>query len=277
MSHSYSAGVLQLRFWVHLLLVALVAGCAVSPGSTADSSPSASASAGAPSAAPSEPASLQPFPSVSLPPDSRAELTDALPFAESLDGPIVGTLAAGTSVIVAGGPREMGGTWYVLQWSPEPDTVQHGWFRVDDASLLESVELPCPETADGVLALPAWDRVRCFGDVAVTVEGTVGHCQGGVVFVEPGWLGYACWRVHDDTGAMGIHADPESGITFPDDLVRARMTGHFDDPAATTCIYLEEPNPAFTPSASEQVFLCREAFVVDTFEVLEVLGPNAAG
>jgi hypothetical protein len=228
--------------------------------------------------APSQPASLSPLPAVSLPPDSRAELTEALPFAESLGGPTVGTLASGTSVTIAAGPRDAGGeTWYVLLWSPESDIVQQGWFRVDDASLLAIVEAPCPDTAVGVLALPAWDRVRCFGDATVSVEGTVGHCQGGVVFVEPGWLGYACWRVHDDTGAMGLHADPSSGITFPDDLVRARMTGHFDDPAATTCTYVGEPDPATTPSATEQVFLCREAFVVDTFEVLEVLGPNAAG
>lgn len=218
------------------------------------------------------------FPTVSLPPDSVADLTDALPFAESLAGPIVDTLAAGTRVIIAGGPREGdGSTWYVLQWSPEPDVWQHGWFRIDDASLLARVELPCPETAGGVLALTGWDRMRCSGGVSVTVEGNVGHCQGGVVFVEPGWLGYACWRVSDDTGAMGLHADPASGITFPDELVRARMTGHFDDPAATTCVNLEESNPETTPSASEQVFLCREAFVVDTFEILEVMGtPPAA-
>jgi hypothetical protein len=181
-------------------------------------------------------------------------------------------------VIIAAGPREVGGgTWYVLQWSPASDTVQHGWFRVDDGSLLASVERPCPETAAGVLALLAWDRVRCFGGVSVTVEGTVGHCQGGVVQVDPGWLGYACWAVYDGTGAMPLHADPASGITFPDELVRARLTGQFDDPGATTCVYLGEPDPATTPSTSEQVFLCREAFVVDTFEILEVLGPGTAG
>jgi hypothetical protein len=125
--------------------------------------------------------------------------------------------------------------------------------------------------------MPAWDRVRCFGGVSVAVEGTVGHCQGGVVFVEPAWLAYACWSVYDDSGAMNLHAEPASGITFPDELVRARMTGHFDDPAATTCVSLGEPDPGTTPSASERVFLCREAFVVDTFEILEVLGPGTAG
>lgn len=277
MRPSYPSRVLRARPWVHLLLLVLLAGCAVSPGASSRS-PSPSASADAASAAPSEPASPLPFPVVSLPPDSRAELTDALPFAEFPGGPTVGTLPFATGVIIAAGPRDVGGgTWYVLQWSPEPDTIQHGWFRVDDASLLALVEPPCPETADGVLAMPAWDRLRCFGGVSVAVEGTVGHCQGGVVFAEPAWLAYDCWAVYDDTGAMHLHADPASGITFPDELVRARMTGHFDDPAATTCVHPGEADPQTTPSTSEQVFMCREAFVVDSFEVLEVLGPGTAG
>jgi hypothetical protein len=266
-----------------LLLLVLLAGCAVSPGTSADPSSSASAttsaSAGVPSPSPSEPASLPPFPAVSLPPDSRAELTGALPFAQVPGGPPERTLPSGTSVIVAAGPRDVGGgTWYELRWPPDSDSYRVAWFRVDGPSLLASVELPCPETAVGVLAMPAWDRVRCFGGGSVAVEGTVGHCQGGVVFVEPGWLGYACWAVHDDTGSMGLHADPASGITFPDELVRARMTGHFDDAAATTCTYIGEPDPGGqTPSAAEQVFLCREAFVVETFEIIEVLGPGTAG
>jgi hypothetical protein len=56
------------------------------------------------------------------------------------------------------------------------------------------------------------------------------------------------------------------------------MSGHFDDPASTSCVYLGDPDPlGGTPSATEQVFLCREAFVVDSFEVLEVIGtPPAA-
>jgi hypothetical protein len=254
-----------------MAILILCTACQAGNGSPSPSASAPSFSSGASTAS-------SPFPSVELPPDSRAELTDALPFAELPGGPIVDTLAASTSVIIAGGPRDVGGgTWYVLQWLPEPDTVRHGWFRIDDASQLSIVEPRCPETAGGVLALPAWDRVRCFGGASVAVEGTVGHCQGGVVSAEPAWLADACWVVYDDTGAMDIHADPASGITFPDELVRARMTGHFDDAAATTCVYLGEPDPATTPSTSEQVFLCREAFVVDTFEIIEVLGPGTAG
>jgi hypothetical protein len=261
------------------LSLVLLAGCAASPGASSDQSSSPSPSAGTESAAPSEPASLPPFPAAALPPGSLAELAETIPIAASPGEESVETLAPGTTVLIKAGPRDVGGeTWFELLWPPDSSSPRFGWVRIDDASLLGPVELPCPDTARGVLAMPAWDRVRCFGGVSVTVEGTVGHCQGGVVFVEPAWLGYACWAVSDDTGTIGLHADPASGITFPDELVRARMTGHFDDPAASTCVYLEEPDPAGrTPSATEQVFLCREAFVVDTFEVLEVLGPGTAG
>ena len=124
----------------------------------------------------------------------------------------------------------------------------------------------------------AWDRVRCFGGIALRVEGRVGHCQGGVVSAEPAWLAYACWAVSNDGGTIDIHAAPASGIVFPDDLVRARMTGHVDDPAAATCVYHGDTDPqGLTPSPLEQVYLCREAFVVDAFEVLEVLGPAQQG
>ena len=267
------------RLGVHLLLLVLLAGCAVSPGASTDGSSLPSASAGSPSGAPSQPTSLAPFPTVSLPPDSRAEVTDELAISALPGGEAIGTLDSGTVVIITAGPRDVaGGTWYQVRWPPDSDSSRGGWVRIDAASVLTPVEQTCPETAGEVLAMAAWDRVRCFGGVAVTVEGTVGHCQGGVVEVEPGWLGYACWAVSDDAGTMDIHADPASGITFPDELVRARMTGHFDDPAASTCTYLGEPDPAGgTPSSSEQVFLCRESFVVDTFVIVEVIGsPPAA-
>jgi hypothetical protein len=185
-------------------------------------------------------------------------------------------LDAGTEAVITSGPRDVaGGTWYELLFPPEGDAQRLAWVGVDDPSALAPVEPACPETDAGLSAMLAWDRVRCFGAAQVSVEGTISHCQGGVVEVEPGWLGYACWVVTDGAGTIAIHANPESGIVFPDDTVRARMTGHFDDPASTSCLYLGDPDPlGRTPSASEQVFLCREAFVVDAFEILEVIGPS---
>jgi hypothetical protein len=261
------------------LLLTLVAGCTATPA-TSSGLISASASA-SPSPAVSSPPSTTPqlpFPVVSLPTQSLVELTGDLSPAALPGGTAIGTLPSGTQAIVEAGPREVeAATWYQLQWPPGGSSSRLAWVRVDQPSQLQSVEAPCPDASDGLLAMLAWDRVRCLGTSAVTVEGSVGHCQGGVVLVEPDWLGYACWAVSDGTSAMDIHADPASGIVFPDDIVRARLTGHFDDPVASTCVYLGDPDPlGQTPSAGEQVFLCREAFVVDTMEILEVIGPPPA-
>lgn len=274
--------VLRPRGVLHAAVVlALLTGCTGAPGASSVASPSATASGAASSVASIEPASpsLLPFPVASLPPQSRVELTDALALAALPGGASIGTLPTGTEAIVIAGPRDVGGgTWYQLRWPPDAASSRFAWVRLDDTSLLAHVEATCPETAGGVLGMLAWDRARCFGGAAVSVEGTVGHCQGGVVLAEPEWLAYACWAVSDGTGSMEIHAAPASGIVFPDDIVRARLTGHFDDPASPTCVYVGDPDPqGQTPSASEQVFLCREAFVVDQFEVLEVIGPALAG
>ena len=259
---------LNLRPIIGVILVGIVAGCQA-PGSSG-ASPSASETA---STGPSPTASASasaPFPSVELPPQSLVELTEALPLASLPGGDAISTLASGTQAIIEVGPRDVdGGTWYLLRWPPGGSSSRFAWVSISDRSLLAPVEPPCPETATGLLAMLAWDRVRCFGTTAVSVEGTVGHCQGGVVQVEPEWLAYACWAVSDGTSTMDIHADPASGISFPDDIVRARLTGHFDDPASSTCVYLGDPDPlGQTPSAGEQVLLCREAFVVDTLEIL---------
>jgi hypothetical protein len=261
-----------------IAMLGLVAGCAAAPGTSSASFEPSPSSVGSQSAAPASPSAL-PFPVLSLPPFSRARLAESLDRVEVIDGAVVGSVELGAVVVIVSGPRDVGGsTWYELRWPPDADSFQGGWVHVNGQGALAPVELPCPVTTSGLLGMLAWDRVRCFGGAQVTIEGTVGHCQGGVVLVDPGWLGYACWAVSDATGSIDIHAAPTSGIAFPDDIVRARLMGHFDDPAAASCVSLEDPDPAGrTPSATEQVFLCREAFVVDTYEQLEVIGtPPAA-
>ena len=210
------------------------------------------------------------FPALDLPPNSQALLRQELPLHAVPTEAAVTRLGAGTEVTLVGGPRDVdGATFYEVRWGS-----RGGWLRVDDAAALSAVAPVCPPTADGLLAMLAWDRVLCLGNSPVTVTGTVSHCQGGVVLAEPEWLAYACWGVSDGTAGMELHAAPSAGITFPDDIVRARLVGHFDDPAASTCTYHGETvdQPWRAPSAGEQVYLCREAFVVETMEILEVLG-----
>jgi hypothetical protein len=271
-------GVIRRLACIGLLL--LLAGCAAAPATSSSQS-----FAPSPSAVVSEsgaPASrfVLPFPVLSLPPFSRAQLGETLDLATQPGGHPVASLEAATEVVIVSGPREIqDATWYELRWPPDSTSFRGGWVRVDHPLALASVEFPCPDTSSGLPEMLAWDRVRCIAGAPVTIEGTIGHCQGGVVLGDPEWLAYACWAVSDGTGMIDIHASPTSGIVFPNDIVRARLTGHFDDPAASTCVARGDPSnpPGGVPSVGEQIFLCREAFVVDRYEQLEVIGtPPAA-
>jgi hypothetical protein len=186
---------------------------------------------------------------------------------------------AGTQVIVMGGPRERDGeTWYEIRYPLATDQLLFPWVRISDPSVLSPISADCPADQVQALALLAWDRLTCVGSGTFEVVGEVSHCQGGVVAAEPEWLAYSCWAIALDGGGFLLHAPPGTSVTFPDLIVRAHVTGHFDDPTASTCRYtatLEEPWQG--PGPDEQVLLCREAFVVDSFEVLEAIGtPPAA-
>jgi hypothetical protein len=190
-------------------------------------------------------------------------------------------IAAGTEVVVVEGPRERNGeTWYAIQYPVSGDEQMLRWVQISDPASVVPITATCPATRTEAVPMEAWDRLTCLGSDPVTVVGEIGHCQGGVVLAEPGWLAYACWRASVEGGGdLPLHATPKSGITFPDETVRARLTGHFDDPASTTCRYLVDQGGETwaAPSAAEQVLLCREAVVVDSMEILEVIGtPPAA-
>ncbi|MDH4334150.1 MAG: hypothetical protein OEW24_02645 [Chloroflexota bacterium] len=278
----FAAGPGSVRRWaLPLVSLLLVAACRVETSSTASASPSGTvASPALPSPTEATEATEVPstptFPAVELPPDSLVVLSAGASFHVVPSEPAILTLDPGSEVIVAGGPREIGGeTWYEVRYPAQPPH-QFGWARLSDPNAVALVEGDCPTDPQAAMGMLAWDRLQCYADASLTVTGEVGHCQGGVVPAEPAWLAYACWVISDGIGGgLDLHTNPDGGIVFPDNRVRARVTGHFNDPASTTCRYTEDADPAWlAPSADEQILLCREAFVVDIFEVLEDLGPQ---
>lgn len=228
-----------------------------------------------PTARPTTVVSPPPFPAVELPPYSLVVLSVGVDFHAVPAGPVLLTLEPGSEVVIYGGPRKINEeTWYEVRY-PAQAPSQFGWVRLHDPDAVVLVEGDCPTDTQEAMGMLAWDRLQCYANSSLTVTGEVGHCAGGVVTAEPAWLAYACWEISDGMGGgFDLHATPQSGIVFPDNLVRARVTGHFDDPASPTCRYTAGADPAWlAPTADEQVLLCREAFVVDTFEILEDLGP----
>lgn len=66
-----------------------------------------------------------------------------------------------------------------------------------------------------------------------------------------------------------LHFAPQSGLEPPPNASIVRVTGHFNDPASTTCVIAapdhELSDPIDPPTAE---LYCRERFVVDGYEVI---------
>ena len=199
-----------------------------------------------------------------LPPGSRATVTaDELRIRESpgLTGTVIGTTRAG-DVVLAGSFLPFhtnfdGIDWYAVffadgysDWPALPSTWDVGWVAagIGAERYLELLPSRCPTGAPDLATLTSltpWDRLACFGDRPLTIAGTWG-CRGcggtAIGNFEPRWLAYPIvgeWlRISWPDGAiLELRVPPDSGIAVPEGGSIARVTGHFDDPAAATCVY----------------------------------------
>jgi hypothetical protein len=229
-----------------------------------------------------------------LPPDSLAIVTgDGLRVRETpgLSGRVVITVGAGEVLwTVRGSAAEVDGIrWYLVyfaagfrDWPTYPEGTQFGWVAagVGDQRYLELLPPRCPVAEPDLLALTkltGWERLACLGDRPLAVTGTWGcpYCDGttGGTY-EPAWLAnplnFALLSVKSGVGnPLGLRIPPDSGLQFP--TVGGsilRVGGHFNDPAATTCViswigYTE----AESLSGTAELY-CREQFVVDSYEVV---------
>ncbi len=271
-----------------LAVAFVIAGCSApaalhsdgsSPTQAAAPSTTASTNASATATPPATAGQSQAFeaPAGVLPPASRAVvLVDALHVREEpgLSAPVVATVAAGAVVSVFGWHKAEadGSAWYEVGFQ-----AQHGWAATGAGGeqYLEIVPPRCPGAAPdlaGLTSLTAWERLACFGDRPQTVTGTYGcgGCGGTAAGTyEPTWLVagvnvdflWVKWRAG---GALPLHLAPDSGLAFPPEGSIVRTTGHFNDPASTTCVI---SGTLFVVDPEAAVLFCREAFVVDAFEV----------
>ncbi len=235
-----------------------------------------------------------------LPPGSAARVAvEVLRIRESpaTDAPLLDQLSAGQLVLIGpgvtapDGPISGGGfAWYPVQRLgdltelpalPEelPGDGVTGWAAAGDAEIayLELVPERCPARPASLATVSAmlpWERLACFGDESLTLDGVMGcpGCGGAATGTfEPAWLASPMSGVPisvDPAARIG----PLSGLLKPDgpavppngSIVRA--TAHFDDPAATGCVIApgDPPEPIDSRTA---VLFCRERLVVDTIEI----------
>jgi hypothetical protein len=286
-----------------LVAVMAMAGCAAPAAeegglSASDKpTPSASASANTASAAPAPTATPTAAPTVTptlafaapdgfLPPNSIVEVVvDRLQLREEpgLAGPVEGFASKGDRLSVAGwfGPVKRDGLdWYRL--GPAIGGDLDAWAAAGSGAdrYLEVVPPDCPSGTPDLVTLinvsSDWDRLACLGDHSLSLEGTFGCgiCDGALPGeFEPFWLtsplaGSFLWVDFEAAvGPLVVHAAPDFELPLVGSIVRA--TGHFSDPASTTCAILTFVGGQATEVDQRTAELyCRERFVLEAIEVI---------
>jgi hypothetical protein len=214
-----------------------------------------------------------------LPPGSRAVVRlDGLRIRQQpgLAATVTDTLDAGTIVNISGlGPWHVDALdWYAVD-TGEPVRFGYAAAGVKGVSYLELLPARCPDGVPGratLVGLTAWERLTCLRDQSLTITGTFG-CPVCGEFVpgsyEPSWLAspmnlnYIGWP---DT--LTLHFDPAVELDRAPNASMVRVTGHFSDPASTTCVIQGpgEPPVPIDPVIAE--LYCREQFVVESIEVI---------
>jgi hypothetical protein len=160
-----------------------------------------------------------------------------------------------------------------------------GWIPIAGASGTVAVPMDarCPSGVAlvDVAAMLEAERLACFGARTVEVEGSF-ECDGCETVTEgvyaPAWLAGGSSAVlrpeAEASASLELHLPPD-GQGWPPTGSRLRVRGHFDDPLAATCELsagtpdFGDPESTISPVDLDSArLLCRQAFVVDAYEVL---------
>jgi hypothetical protein len=267
---------------------------------------------------PSQPGSPSPsMPSVEveppegiLPPGSAVEVTaDGLRIRErpTTSSEVVGSVDAGDLLYVElsnlslGPIRADGFDWYYVShepgydgWPTYPDGQRpgaRGWAAVESASerFVRLAPPRCPEAAigmDAMVQLTPYERVACFGDQELTLDGTYGcpYCDSLVNLGtwEPGWLAsyypdafqifVPSWADYPPfPGSITLRAPPDvPALTVELRGEVLRVTGHFNDSRSSDCVIVWGEDAPAPPEGSDQdraaEWYCRAQFVVTSWE-----------
>ena len=160
---------------------------------------------------------------------------------------------------------------------PEEEFPLAGWIAAIDSASTTVAMIPprCPETRDfaNVSAMFPGERLACFGDASIVIDGSFGcvGCGGDDPGTfEPLWLaGRAGGLLSDPSVQQGASVPVQfpPGVDAPEADAFARFTGHFDDPRSSTCSITDTDPPTPSQIVAE---LCRQRFVIDSFKVLSV-------
>lgn len=200
---------------------------------------------------------------------------------------------AGWTMVALGGPVAADGyDWYLVRLTREyPGSAHLGWAatpQTGDDWLVPS-DYGCPSSPpalDGALELGTTRLLYCYGAEELVFDGYVVTGFGCNVMgtFEPDWLAHPCGNMSFISAVEGsndrvfLHY-PSPGTINPtlelNEGQGVRIRGHFDDPAAMSCVmeYADEAEmdpgaSLFARDAVADVAQCRLRFVVTEVTVL---------
>ncbi len=179
-------------------------------------------------------------------------------------------LQMGDVLFVTDGPISASGyQWYQVQPIQRPgstfeEELPFGYVAAgsrEGEPWLAALDFECPASPpslEAIAGLEPLERLYCFGDQELTLVGESLSC--GVqdpATIEPGWF---------ENPICSFAAASLFGIRFPPESDGApsggtvEVTGHFDDPRAQDCVWLND-SPVPEPPAEAVVLRCRTEFV----------------
>ena len=259
-----------------------------------DPSPSASETASlaaSQSTAPSESASPTPEPAAVIPNLGIAQVvTDVLNLRSQPDegASVVAELATDRRLFIVGEPTESDDMrWYRVATvadanCPDPcDLIGYVSTPVAaEDSALEEVAIDCPNspmTLEDLGALAPLEALHCYGRNEIVVTGTVASPIGGYegpFAYSPVWLAHPLalpFLATQQGATLGYRPHPDSDLEAPEGGDVVRVTGHYEDPAATSCRVTVDPAFAdedpVLPNPALVVLTCRATFAWTDYEV----------
>ena len=273
----------------------------------ADVSASAIASPSVPAtpsvtAQPSATGSAEPSPSTSPTPRAAAIMPNRAIVEVTTDGlnlrtaPDAGsqplaTLEPGRRAFIIGEPVDAGDLrWYRVAPFDDVNGCESGCGLIGFAATpisetedpwLAEAEVDCPQspmTAEQIAVLTALEALHCYGRTEIEVTGTVDlpiHGPINPYRYSPGWLTYEHLEFLRHAWWISFRPDPDAGLETPARGDVVRVTGHFEDPAATDCRVTVDPEffggeiPAEFEAEinpARVILDCRAAFVWTHYE-----------
>jgi hypothetical protein len=190
-------------------------------------------------------------------------------------------LRSGDRVFVGAGPVAADGyDWFLvdtLYESGEPPLFGWAAFESRDGEtwIAGDADVDCPAMPRDARRLGVTNDdvlLHCFGsrDLSFKVDASLYCSPDDPARVEHDWLALECSLLSGDacgTCGMRIAAHPDADTELPDrDSGRWAVTGHFDDPAAASCVKGQDADGGLL--AEWAVHHCRTTFVLTALERL---------